>query len=187
MFLRGEDFERLALDVPDLVDIEDHLRFEIAHLRLMRFEQEYRRRGILVFGVGLVPHGLGDDARLLCEMRRIGMIEIVGILKRMRQHEAGIEFSIDVDHPIEVLLVELQWIIAAIKELDFRAQRFCRAFRFIPAASLDGGKRRAGLFPGELAFAALAIGQTDNLHPIAAPGVQRDRTAGAPDEVAGMG
>ena len=60
-------------------------------------------------------------------MRRIRMIEIVGIFQRMRQHEARIGLAIDVDHAVEMLLVQLQRIIAAIEELDLRAQQFRRA------------------------------------------------------------
>ena len=45
----------------------------------------------------------------------------------------------------------------------------------------------AWLLPGELAFAALAERQTRDLHVVAALGVQRDRPAGAPDEIARMG
>ena len=43
----------------------------------------------LYLRAGLVAHRLRDDARLLREMRRVRMIEIVGIFQRMRQHEGS--------------------------------------------------------------------------------------------------
>src|ERR1044072_2524786 len=92
-------------------------------------------------------------------MRGVGMIEIIGVFQRMGQHEAWIELAIDIDHAVEMRLVEFQWIIAAIEELDLGAEH--------PRA-------------------ALAIGQTDDLHPVATPGVQRDGAARTPHKVAGM-
>ena len=115
------------------------------------------------------------------------MIEIIGIFQRMRQHEGRIELAVDVDHPVEMRLVELQRIVAAVEELDLRAEHPGRALGFVLASCLHGRHRRARLLPGELAFAALAIGQADDLHAIAALGVQRDRASRAPDEIAGMG
>jgi hypothetical protein len=41
--------------------------------------------------------------------------------------------------------------------------------------------------PGELALAAFAIGQANDLDAKTLFGVQRDRAAGAPDEIPGMG
>ncbi len=138
--MRGEDLEGLALDIPDLVDVEDDLRLEIAHFRLMRLEQENPRRGILVFRIRLVTHRLRHHPRLLRKMRRIGMIEIVGILKRVGEHKTGVEFAIDIDHPVEMGLVELQRIVTAIKELDFGAKHRCGAFGLVLAPGLDGGQ-----------------------------------------------
>ena len=48
--------------------------------------------------------------------------------------------------------------------------------------------QRHALLPPELgAFAALAVGKADHRHRLAARAVQRDRAAGAPDEIGGMG
>ena len=186
MLLRGENLERLALDVPDLVDVEDHLRLEIAHLRLVRLEQEHRRRGIGVFGAGLVAHRLRHHAGLLREMRGIRMIEIIGIFQRVGQHEGRIELAVDIDHAVEMRLGQPQRIVAGVEELDFRAEHLGRALRLVAPAGLDLLQRRAGFLPGELALAALAERQAGDLDAIAALGVQRDRAAGAPDEIAGM-
>src|SRR5271165_1279592 len=84
-------------------------------------------------------------------------------------------------------LVELEWIIAAIEELDLGPKQLGGPLRLVLASGLDRFQRRAGFLPGKLAFAALAIGQADDLDPIALLGVQRDGAARAPDEVARMG
>lgn len=55
-------------------------------------------------------------------MRRVGMVEIVGVFQRVRQHEARIELAVDVDHAVEMRLGELQRIVAAVEELDLGAE-----------------------------------------------------------------
>ncbi len=86
-----------------------------------------------------------------------------------------------------MLLGELERIVAAIEELDVGAEQRGGAFGLVLAAGLDLLQRGARLLPGELAFAALAERQADDLDPVAALGVQRDGAARAPDEIAGMG
>src|SRR5581483_10432778 len=126
-------------------------------------------------GARLVPHGLRDDAGLLREMRRVRMIEIVRVLEGVREHEARIGLAINVDHAVEVLLIELERIVAAIEELDLGL-----------AAGLHARERRAGFLPGELAFAALAEGHAHDLDAIALLHVQRDGATRAPDEISRM-
>ena len=128
----------------------------------MRLEQEYRRRRIFVFGAGLVAHRLRDHAGLLREMGGVRMIEIVRILERVREHERWVEFAVDIDHAVEMRFVELERIVAAIEELDLGAEQGGGAFGLVLAAGFDFLKRRAGFLPGELAFAAFAIGQADD-------------------------
>src|SRR5204863_1850583 len=57
----------------------------------------------------------------------------------------------------------------------------------VATPGLDGGQRRTRLLPGELALAAFAVGQANDLDAKTPLGVQRDRAAGAPDEIPGMG
>ena len=187
MLLRGEDLERLVFLLPHLVDLEDEVGLVVAHFRLVRLEQEHRRRRIFVFGARLVAHGLRHHAGFLREMRGVGMIEIVGVLERVGEHEGRIGLAIDVDHAVEMLLGELERIVAAIEELDLGAEQGGGAFGLVLAAGLHLFQRRARLLPGELAFAALAERQADDLDPVAALGVQRDGAARAPDEIARMG
>ena len=186
MLLRRENFKRLALDIPDFVDVEDDLRLEIAHLRLMRLKQKHRRRRIAVIGLRLVAHSLRDDARLLGVGCRRRMIDIVGIFQRMREHEARVEFAINVDQPLHMRVGEAQRIIAGIEKFDLGAERCCGALRFVLAAGLDLFQRHARLLPGELGFPALAEGQADDLHAVSLSGVKRDGAAGAPDEISRM-
>ena len=89
-------------------------------------------------------------------MRGIGMIEIIGILQRVGQHEGRIELAVDVDHAVEMRLIEAQRIIAGVEEFDFRAQHLGRALRLVAPARLDPFQRCTGFLPGELALAALA-------------------------------
>src|SRR5262249_5974505 len=74
-----------------------------------------------------------------------------------------------------------------VEELDLGAQDRSRLLRLLAALCLDVLQPHAGSLPGELALAALAIGQAGDLHAVALAGVQGDRAAGAPDEVAGRG
>ena len=78
-------------------------------------------------------------------------------------------------------------IVAGVEELDLRAEDAGRALGLVAALRLHLGERHAGLLPGPLALAALAIGQADDLHAVALARMQRDGAARAPDEVAGMG
>ena len=114
------------------------------------------------------------------------MVDIVGIFQRMRQHEARIEFAIDVDQPLHMRVGQAQRIIAGIEEFDLGAERGCGALRLVLAAGLDLFQRHARLLPGELGFPALAERQADDLDAVALFGVKRDRAAGAPDEISGM-
>jgi hypothetical protein len=102
------------------------------------------------------------------------------------QHETRIDFTVNVNHPGEMRLIEPERIVAAIEEFDLRAQHLGRTLRFLLAAGLDGGERRARLLPGKLALAALAKGQADDFHAVAAFCVKRDGAARAPHEISGM-
>lgn len=186
MFLCGENFERLALDVPDLVDVQDHLRLEVAHLGLVRLKQEYGRSGVVVVGLRLVTHGLCDDAGLLRIGGRCRMIDVVGILQRVCQHKARIELAVDIDQAVHMRIRQPQWIIAGIEELDLGPKCSRSPLGFVLAAGFHLLKRHARLLPGELGLSALAEGQANDLDAIAFFGVKRDRPTRPPDEIAGM-
>src|SRR5579872_618217 len=186
MLLCGENFKRLALDIPDLVDVEDDLRLEVTHLGLMRLEQKYRRRGIVVVGLRLMAHRLGYDARLLSIGGSRRMIDIVGIFQRVGQYKTWVEFAVDVDQPLHMCTRQPQRIIAGVEKLDLGAECGRGAFRLILAAGLDLLKRHARLLPGKLRFTPLAKRKADDLDAVAASGVKRDRPACPPDEIAWM-
>ena len=114
------------------------------------------------------------------------MVEIVGILQRVSQHEGRIELAVDIDHAVEMRLRQPQRIIAGVEKFDFRTQHLRRALRLVAPSGLDLLHPRARLLPGELAFAALAERQAGNLDAITFLHMQRDRAARAPDEIAGM-
>ena len=187
MLLRGQNLERFVFLLPHLVDLENEVGFVVAHFRLVRLEQEQRRRRIFVLGVRLMAHGLRHHARLLCEMRGAGMVEIIRVLERVGEHEGRIGLAIDVDHAVVMLLGQIERVVAAVEELDLGAEQAGGALGLVLAAGLDLRQRGARLLPGELAFAALAERQAHDLDPVAALGVQRDGAARAPDEVARMG
>ena len=116
VLLRGQDLEGFVFLLPHFVDLEDQVGLVVAHLRLMRFEQEHRRRRIFVLRARLVAHGLRHHARLLREMRGVGVIEIIRVLERVAEHEGRIELAVDVDHAVEVPLVELERIVVKEEE-----------------------------------------------------------------------
>ena len=103
MLLRREDLEGLVFGFPHLIDLEDEIGLEVAHFRLVRLEQIDRWRRIFVLGARLVAHGLRHHARLLREMGGGRVIEIVGVLERVGEHEGRIELAVDVDHAVEML------------------------------------------------------------------------------------
>ncbi len=104
-----------------------------------------------------MAHRLGDNARFLREVSRVGVVEIVRILERVRQHEGWVELAIDVDHAIEMVFVELQRIVAAVEEFDLGAEQFCRALGFVFAPGFYFFQRGARFFPGKLAFSTFAV------------------------------
>ena len=95
--------------------------------------------------------------------------------------------AIDVDHAVEMPLVEFERIVAAVEELDLGAEQGGGALGLVLAAGFHRFERGARLLPGELALAALAEGHADDFHLVAALGVQRDGAARAPDEIARVG
>jgi hypothetical protein len=105
----------------------------------------------------------------------------------MREHETGVEFAIDVDQPLHMRVVEAQRIVAGIEELDLGAERGGGPLGLVAPARLDLVERHARLFPGELGFTALAERQAHDLDAKTLFGMQRDRAAGAPDEISGVG
>jgi hypothetical protein len=77
-------------------------------------------------------------------------------------------------------------IITGVEIFDLGTENFGGARRFVLALRFHIVELHARLFPGELAFAALAEGEAENFHAIALVGVECDRAACAPDEIAGV-
>ena len=188
VLLRGQDLEGAALRLPDVVDVEDHVRLVVALLGLVRLEQEHRRRVVGEVGVRLVPGRLGDDAGLLREARRLGMIHVVGVLQRMGEHEGRLQLAVDVDEPVEHLRRGAQRIVARVEELDLRAQHRGGALRLRRAAAPSPRPAiRRAFFQAHWLSPRSPIGEADDLHAVALLGMKRDGAARPPDEVAGMG
>ena len=119
-------------------------------------------------------------------MRGYRMIEVVGVLESMRQHERGPQLTVDVDRTIEHLRRHAQGIVAGVEELDLGTEDLRSALSLVAASGLYFIERHTGLFPGELAFATLAERQTHDLHPVALTRMQRDGATRAPYEIPGM-
>ena len=66
--------------------------------------------------------GLRDDARLLGQMRRERMVEIVRVGQRVGEHEGGLHLAVDVDQPVEHFRRAAQRIVARVEEFDLRAE-----------------------------------------------------------------
>src|SRR5262249_30457279 len=136
--------------------------------------------------VRLVTHRLSDHAGLLRKVCGIRMVEIVRVFERVSEDERRIELAVDIDHTVKVGFIEPQWIIAAVEEFNFGPEELRRTFGFVLAPGLYSSNRGARLLPADLAFAALAVRQADDLDPILPLGMERDRSTRAPDEIAGM-
>src|SRR6476620_8782181 len=72
-------------------------------------------------------------------------------------HEGRVDLAIDVDHAIEMALVELQRVVAAVEEFDLCAEEFRCALGLVFAAGFYFFQCGARLFPGKLAFPAFAV------------------------------
>jgi len=185
VLLRGHQLEGLALLLPHLRDVEQHLGLPVALLGLVRLEQEHGR-GAEGFASRLVAERLGDDARFLRHVRGERMVEVVRVLERMREHEGGLQRTVDVHQPVDRLRRHAHRVVAEVEELHLAAEQVGGGLGFPAAVGLHALERHSGLAPELRGFAALAEGQAHDLHLPAARGVQRDRAAGAPDEIGGM-
>src|SRR5579883_1064007 len=103
MLLTRHALDRRALLLPDRRDVEKNVRLPGALLRLVRLEQEDRRRAEHALA-GSMPMRLGDDPRMLSEIADRRVIAIVGVLARMRQDEKRMDRAIEVDQPEERFL-----------------------------------------------------------------------------------
>ena len=112
------------------------------------------------------------------------MVEIVGVLQRMRQHEGRLQLAIDVDRTVEHLGGGAQRIVAGIQELDLGTQQRRGPLGLLAALRLHVLQPHAGLLPGELALAALAVREAHDLDAVTLAGMQRDRPACPPHEIA---
>src|SRR5262245_4988305 len=157
MFLGCEDLEPLVLLLPHLVDRANAIRIVISYFGLLRLEQKYRRSRILVFCIRLVPHRLSNHSRLLGKVRGVWVIKVVGVLKRVSEYKGRAKFSIDIDHAIEMRLIQPERIVAAVEEFDFRSEKLCGPFGFVPATGLYVFECGARLLPCELAFSTFPI------------------------------
>jgi len=186
MLLGFHGFDGSALDVEDGGDIEKDLRFEIALLGLVGFEDEDGRRfEWLAFGG--VAKGLRVDAGAQGDFVGGGVIGIIGIAGGVGEDEFGLECAEFGDESVEELGRGEERIIAGIEKADFGAEEIGGGLRFVAAELLDLIDRHAGLFPGTLAFTALAEGEAENADAIAAGDVEGDGAGGSPDEIGGVG
>ena len=90
----------------------------VALLGLVRLEQEHRRRAEHLLA-GVVAVRLGDDARVLREIRRPpGGRGCRCPCLRVRQHKGRVDGAVDIHEPEERLVVERDGIVAEVPELD---------------------------------------------------------------------
>jgi len=118
--------------------------------------------------------------------RGLRVVEVVGILEGMGQHELRLQLPIERHEAIEMRLVDAERIVADVEEHGLAAEDVSGALGFLLAGGLHLLQRGARLPPELRRFAALSIGEADHHDAIAALGVERDGAAGAPDEIRGM-
>ena len=90
-------------------------------------------------------------------------------------------------HFVDGFVGGLEGVVAGIEEADFGAEDFGGAGGFGASNLLDAFDGHAGLLPGSLALAALAVGEAEDADFVAAGGVEGDGAAGAPDEIGCVG
>ena len=61
---------------------------------------------------------LRDDARVLGEIGRRGMVVVVDVLLGVGEHEGGMDRAVDVDQAEQRVLRQIKRIVAEVPELD---------------------------------------------------------------------
>jgi len=164
--LRFHGFHRFVFRFPHWCDVEQDLRLEFALFWLMRFEEE-DGRGVERFAGRRIAERLRVDARFERDAVCGRMIGVVGIEKRMREHEFRLEFAILHDHGFDGFLRWLYGIVAGIEETDLGSENSGGASGFRAADFFDTVDRHAGLFPCALALAAFSEREAENADAVA--------------------
>ena len=151
----------------------------------MRLEQKNRRR-TQNLSARIVAVRLRHDARLLREVRSQRMIEIVGILQRVRQNKLRLKLAINLHQLVQRVFAKPHRIIAHVDENCPCAQNLRRSHGFLLPHRLYFFDRHAWLAPKFCRFAALPKRKAHHRNLPAARRIQRDRSSGAPHEIGGM-
>src|SRR5579872_2555823 len=106
----------------------------------------------------------------------------------MGEHESRMDVAIEIDEPIERLVIELDRVIAEIPELNIGdAEGIRRRLGLLLTLRLHALQSHAILPPELRRLATLAKGKTHNRHRGPSRRMQRDGAARAPGEIGGMG
>jgi hypothetical protein len=105
---------------------------------------------------------LRNDARLLRDVRREGVVEVVRVLQRVRQDELRPHFAIQSGQLIESVVWHAHRVIAQIKELNLSAQNGGGTLSLVFTVSLHLFQCHPCLAPQLGGFSALAERQADN-------------------------
>src|SRR5262245_23384224 len=133
--LRAHDLHGLAFAFPAFADVEQHIGHEPALFGLMRFEAEHRR-GTDHVARRLHARRLRIDACPHGDRVRGPVVRVVRILRRMGQHDRGLDLAVQAHQLVDQLGRLHQRVVAAIVETDLRAERGRRALGLVAPVRL---------------------------------------------------
>src|SRR6266567_5298925 len=113
MFLSFHAFERLALRIPNLSNIKNHLWLPVTLFRLVWLKQEYgwsTDSRCRAFAAVCLRH----DACFLSEPGCLRVIKIVGIFEGMRQHPLRSNGLVNVCQPLHIVDCRSHRVVAEV-------------------------------------------------------------------------
>jgi hypothetical protein len=151
----------------------------------VRLEVEHRRRPD---HVALAGHAgrLGEDTGLHRDLARLRVVEVVGVGRRVGQHDARLHAPVEVDQPVDQLGARLERIVAGVEELDLGTEHLGRLLAFAAPSRLDLVEV-VPLPPQPRGLATLAEAQAGDHGAVPGRGRQRDGAGRPPDEVPRVG
>src|SRR6185503_10143515 len=114
------------------------------------------------------------------------MIRVVRIIKRMREHDGWLDAAKLLDEFSGQLIRWAQRIVARVEESYLRAEHFSGLLGFVAANAFHFVESHSGLPPESFGLATFAVRETQDSDSAAARRIERDGSAGSPDEVGGV-
>jgi hypothetical protein len=164
--LRAEYPHRLALALPHRRDVQQHVRYEAALLRLVRFEAEHRRRAdhlARTFDAGR----LGEHPGLERDVVRGRVVPVVRVGRRVRQHHGRLHLAVQRDQAGQQRGRLGQRVVPRVEVADLRAQHLGGLVGLGTPVRLDV-REAVPLAPQARGLAALAEAHAPDHDPLPA-------------------